>query len=87
MIPMEASRSARFVCVLALAPMTGEPFTVGGAVEGSLAYEVRGTEGFGYDPIFVPEGFNQTFGELSSVIKHSLSHRGSAARALLERLR
>jgi len=87
MIPMEASRSARFVCVLALAPMTGEPFTVGGAVEGSLAYEVRGTEGFGYDPIFVPEGFNQTFGELSSVIKHSLSHRGCAARALLERLR
>ncbi len=87
MIPMEASRSARFVCVLALAPMTGEPFTVGGAVEGSLAYEVRGTEGFGYDPIFVPEGFNQTFGELSTVIKHSLSHRGSAARALLERLR
>lgn len=87
MIPVEASRSARFVCVLALAPTTGTPFTVGGAVEGSLAYDVRGTQGFGYDPIFVPEGFNQTFGELPGGIKHSLSHRGNAARALRERLR
>lgn len=87
LVPPEASRTARFVCVLALAPTEGHPLAVGGAVEGSLAYEPRGTQGFGYDPIFVPEGFTQTFGELASGVKHTLSHRGRAARALAERLR
>lgn len=87
MLPAEAARTARYVCVIALAPAQGEPFTVSGTVEGTLAYEPRGTQGFGYDPIFVPEGFTQTFGELSSGVKHTLSHRGRAARALLERLR
>lgn len=82
MIPAEAPRSARFVCVLALAPIEGEPFTVSGAVEGTLAFEHRGEHGFGYDPIFIPEGFTQTFGELPSDLKHTLSHRGRAARAL-----
>lgn len=82
MIPADAPRTARFVCVLALAPLAGEPFTVGGAVEGALAMEPRGSHGFGYDPIFIPEGFEQTFGELPSDLKHSLSHRGRAARAL-----
>jgi XTP/dITP diphosphohydrolase len=86
MIPPGAVRTARFVCVLALAPMVGEPFTVGGAVEGSLAQEHRGSQGFGYDPIFIPHGFELTFGELSSDIKHTLSHRGRAARALKVRL-
>ncbi len=80
MLPSEAPRGARFVCVLALAPLAGEPFTVGAAVEGSLAFEPRGAQGFGYDPIFLPEGFQQTFGELPSETKHSLSHRGRAAR-------
>jgi XTP/dITP diphosphohydrolase len=87
LMPPEAPRTARFVCVLALAPSQGQPLTVGGAVEGSLAFEPRGTQGFGYDPIFVPEGFTQTFGELASRVKHTLSHRGRAARALAERLR
>lgn len=86
MIPADASRRARFVCVLALAPIVGEPFTVGGAVEGSLAFDHRGENGFGYDPIFIPEGFEQTFGELSSEIKHGFSHRGRAARALSVKL-
>lgn len=86
MIPAEAPRTARFVCVLALAPMAGEPFTVGGAVEGTLAFEPRGTNGFGYDPIFIPDEFEQTFGELPTDLQHSLSHRGRAARALRVRL-
>jgi len=86
MIPPGSVRTARFVCVLALAPMQGEPFTVGGAVEGTLAHEVRGTLGFGYDPIFIPEGFEQTFGELPTEVKHHHSHRGRAARALKELL-
>jgi XTP/dITP diphosphohydrolase len=86
MIPGGADRTARFVCVLALAPMAGAPFTVGGAVEGTLAFEPRGEGGFGYDPIFIPEGFDQTFGELSAQVKHAFSHRGRAAQALLAKL-
>ena len=86
MIPPEALRSARFVCVLAFAPICGEPFTVSGSVEGTLAEKPSGAEGFGYDPIFIPQGFNQTFGELSAAVKHTLSHRGRAAQALMERL-
>lgn len=82
MIPEGADRTARFVCVLALAPMGGEPWTVGGSVEGTLAFEPRGSGGFGYDPVFIPEGFQQTFGELPSDVKHAFSHRGRAATAL-----
>ena len=86
MIPSEERRTARFVCVLALAPLQGEPFTVGGSVEGTLAFDHRGEQGFGYDPIFIPEGYMETFGELASDIKHTLSHRGRAARALKAKL-
>nr|WP_320133192.1 non-canonical purine NTP pyrophosphatase [uncultured Holophaga sp.] len=86
MLPEGAPRSARFVCVLALAPTQGAPFTVGGSVEGSLAPEPRGLQGFGYDPIFIPQGHTRTFGELGSEIKHSLSHRGNAAAELRARL-
>jgi XTP/dITP diphosphohydrolase len=91
MLPEGADRTARFVCVLAFAPMPGrhhgEPFTVSGAVEGSLAFDHRGEHGFGYDPIFIPDGYDQTFGELPSDIKHTLSHRARACVALWERLR
>jgi XTP/dITP diphosphohydrolase len=86
MLPADAPRTARFVCVLALAPLAGQPFTVSGAVEGTLAPEPRGQEGFGYDPVFIPQGYTQTFGELSSVVKHTLSHRARAVQALGERL-
>lgn len=86
MIPDGAARTARFVCVLAHASMDGEPFTVGGSVEGTLALEPRGTEGFGYDPVFIPQGFDQTFGELPAEVKHAFSHRGRAAAALVQAL-
>ena len=90
LLPTEADRSARFVCVLAFAPLPsrlpGEPFTVSGAVEGSLAFDHRGDRGFGYDPIFIPEGYDQTFGELPVEIKHTLSHRARASAALRARL-
>lgn len=86
MLPADAARTARFVCVLAFAPMDGEPLTVGGAVEGTLAPEPRGSEGFGYDPVFIPNGFEQTFGELPAEVKHTLSHRGRAAAALVQAL-
>ncbi len=86
MLPAGADRSARFVCVLAYVPLTGEPFTVSGAVEGSLAFDPRGESGFGYDPIFIPDGHQQTFGELPIELKHTLSHRSRACQALRSRL-
>lgn len=85
LLPPDAPRTARFVCVLALAPMDGAPWCVDGAVEGRLASEPTGANGFGYDPIFIPEGHAQTFGVLPSDVKHALSHRGRACAALRAR--
>jgi XTP/dITP diphosphohydrolase len=88
MIPADAPRRARFVCVLALLPCPeGRAVLADGVVEGRLADGNRGGNGFGFDPIFIPEGHTRTFGELPAEVKHGLSHRGRAARALLERLR
>ncbi len=86
LLPEGVGRRARFVCVLACVPIQGDAFTVSGAVEGRLAIEPRGEGGFGYDPIFIPEGHNQTFGELPMEIKHRLSHRARACAALRNRL-
>jgi XTP/dITP diphosphohydrolase len=89
MINPNDTRAARFVCVLAYIGLTGaflEPFTVSGRVEGNLATEARGNSGFGYDPIFIPNGYSKTFGELEAEIKNALSHRGKAARELASRL-
>jgi XTP/dITP diphosphohydrolase len=77
-------KSAAFVCVLALAWPDGHVETVRGTVEGHLVFPARGTHGFGYDPIFVPEGFDQTFAEMKSEEKHKLSHRAQAFERLLE---
>lgn len=82
-IPKDASRAARFVCVLAFAPAAGDPWVVSGAVEGRLALAPEGADGFGYDPIFIPEGREQTFAALPSEVKHALSHRGRACEAFL----
>jgi XTP/dITP diphosphohydrolase len=85
MINPEEPRTCRFVCVLAYASARNHglaPITVSGTVEGTLAIEARGSNGFGYDPIFVPNGHEQTFGELPAEIKNGMSHRGKAARAL-----
>ncbi len=87
LIPEDSPRRARFVCVLAFAPMEGAVSTVSGAVEGVLAASPRGEEGFGYDPIFIPEGFDRTFGELPPETKQGLSHRARACAALRAKLR
>ena len=87
LVPPGQARSARFVCVLAWAPAAGAPRTFSGAVEGVLAHEPRGGQGFGYDPIFIPEGYQQTFGELPADIKHRMSHRSRACEALRAALR
>jgi XTP/dITP diphosphohydrolase len=83
----EGERRARFRCVVALARGGNLLATFEGTTEGRIANEPRGTSGFGYDPIFVPEGFEQTFGELPAEVKNAISHRGKAIRALAIRLR
>lgn len=76
-VPAE-HRTARFRCVLAVAENGVTLATFDGTVEGILATEVRGAGGFGYDPIFVPIGHSETFGELPSEVKHGMSHRSRA---------
>lgn len=74
-------RTARFRCVLALAPVTtqpGEPSTFDGACEGKISHAPSGQAGFGYDPLFVPEGYQQSFAELGESIKNQFSHRSRA---------
>jgi XTP/dITP diphosphohydrolase len=80
------NRRARYVCELvALAP-GGEEFRGTGVLEGRIVAEPRGSEGFGFDPIFVPEGFSQTVAELGNDWKAENSHRSRAARVLAEAL-
>src|SRR5213596_2236962 len=83
----EDGRRARFRCVVALARNGNLLGTFEGIVEGSIADQARGDSGFGYDPIFVPEGLKQTFGELPTEVKNTISHRAKAIRALAVRLR
>lgn len=74
------NRRARFRCVIALRAPDGREWTVDGRCEGVITDAVRGVNGFGYDPLFVPDGFSKTFAELDSATKNSLSHRGNALR-------
>src|SRR6266536_2570298 len=77
------ARRARFRCVLALACKGNVLGAFEGIIKGQIADRPRGSHGFGYDPIFIPDGFQQTFGELAPAEKNQLSHRARA----LERLR
>lgn len=70
--------SARFVCALALAHPDGETRVYEGEVKGRLTFPPRGDKGFGYDPIFVPDGLDITFGEMDPAQKHAMSHRAHA---------
>ncbi len=69
---------ARFVCVLALAWPDGQCDFFEGKVEGTLCFPPRGDRGFGYDPIFIAHGYQQSFGELDPQEKHAISHRADA---------
>ena len=80
----DAPAAAHFVCSLAIAwPNDGQTETFDGRVDGTLVWPPRGDRGFGYDPMFVPVGYEETFGELEPQHKHSISHRADAFRKLL----
>lgn len=79
-------RSARFQCVIALAHRGNLLRTFEGSVQGIILDVPRGTRGFGYDPIFVPTGYDQTFAEMPAQLKNQLSHRAKAAAALRQYL-
>lgn len=74
----EDSRTARFRCVMVLAQDGEVLASFDGAVEGRMLSELHGEGGFGYDPLFVPDGYDQTFSQLSEGIKNQLSHRAVA---------
>ena len=75
-------RGARFTCAIALIDELGE-HVFEGVMEGRISREIRGTNGFGYDPIFIPEGYDKTSAELTPDQKNAISHRGQATRKLL----
>jgi XTP/dITP diphosphohydrolase len=75
-------RTARFRCVLALATPGGDIQTADGTCEGRITTDPRGDAGFGYDPLFIPVGYQKTFGELGYDIKNRLSHRAIALRKI-----
>lgn len=79
-------RSARFVCAIACVFPNGRCLTTRETIEGLISYEAKGSNGFGYDPIFYVPEYNCTSAELSSEIKNKISHRGKALQAMKELL-
>jgi XTP/dITP diphosphohydrolase len=80
------NQPARFRCVIALARQGELLETFEGIIEGTIIDRVRGSHGFGYDPIFVPRGFEHTFAELSPHVKDTISHRAKAIRAFAAKI-
>ena len=84
----DQQRTARFRCAIAVVDESGsELATVDGACEGRIGREPRGAHGFGYDPLFVPDGYTQTMAELGPATKNQISHRAQAAAKLVPFLR
>jgi XTP/dITP diphosphohydrolase len=79
-------RSARFECCIGFMVPGGEPHISKGVAKGSISQAKEGTGGFGYDPIFVPEGYSKTYAQLEVVEKNRISHRGRAMALFLEEL-
>jgi XTP/dITP diphosphohydrolase len=79
-----SDRRANFTCALALASPDGDVAAFIGHVYGTIVWPPRGSRGFGYDPIFVPEGYSETFGEMDPELKNRLSHRMRAFEKLMQ---
>lgn len=80
----KTDRGAQFRTVITLIKVNGERLAVSGIVRGRIAEEEYGNGGFGYDPVFIPEGYDKTFGELPAEIKNRISHRARALQALVK---
>lgn len=78
-------RGAKFICAMALAWPDGHVETVEGEISGALVWPPRGEKGFGYDPVFVPDGYDVTFAEMDSAQKEKISHRTRAFEMLIEK--
>lgn len=78
------NRRARFRTVLALVNLVGEVRTLEGAMEGTILTEMRGDGGFGYDPVFMPDGYDLSYAEFDQAEKNRISHRGRALQAAIE---
>jgi XTP/dITP diphosphohydrolase len=81
-----SNRKAQFVCAAAFVAPRGYELVLRAEMVGNLIDAPRGEKGFGYDPIFIPIGFNQTTGEMDPELKDSISHRGKAMRELAEEI-
>jgi len=81
------NRQARFQSAIAYITSQNKIEVFKGTVEGTITHAPKGNGGFGYDPVFIPSGFDQTFGELSDTIKNSFSHRAKAMQKFIEYLR
>jgi XTP/dITP diphosphohydrolase len=81
-----ADRGAYFICALALAVPGRETQVFEGRIDGTLTFPPRGERGFGYDPVFMPEGESETFGEMDPARKHAMSHRARAFAKLVDAL-
>jgi XTP/dITP diphosphohydrolase len=77
-----SARGAKFVCVIAVKYSSGEIKTVKGVCRGKIIREMRGSHGFGYDPVFVPDGYKKTFAEMRPAFKNRISHRARALHKL-----
>lgn len=79
-------RGARFECCIGFMKPGEEPFIAKGVAKGTISKDMRGTGGFGYDPIFIPEGYSKTYAEIDVHEKNRISHRGKAVDAFLREL-
>lgn len=82
-LKIKTNRRARFVTVITLLLMD-KVYTFEGEIPGTIAFEARGTSGFGYDPLFIPQGYRSTFAELGMEIKNTISHRSIAIGKLVD---
>ena len=73
-----SQRAARFQCAIAMADKEGKIEVVEGVCQGEIAHQPKGDQGFGYDPVFVPDGYQQTFAQLGATVKNRISHRRRA---------
>ena len=83
----DEKRTARFVCAVSAVFSGGEALVTRQTMEGRIGYEIEGKNGFGYDPIFIPDGYDVTSATISPEEKNKISHRGKALRAMLEMIR